>query len=145
MTSLSLASQGLLDRGSLASLAIASLGHLVTTTGGTTDTAVTTAGPARSFGTQYRAKTLSREARERERAKARKRIVRSLEAEGVTTTPGLNSLIEAGLEDAIMADFELTRKRWEAEHKRIERLILLAAINAAIDEEEAVLLLLAAT
>jgi len=144
VTSLSLASQGLLDRGSLATLAIASLGHLVTTTGAT-ETAVTTAGPARSFGTQYRAKTLSREARERERDKARKRIVRAFKDEGLTTTPGLNSLIDAQLEAAIMADFELTRKRWEAEHKRIERLILLAAINAAIDEEDAVLLLLAAT
>ena len=144
MTSLSLASQGLLDRGSLATLAIASLGHLA---GGAAvaTSPVTTAGPARSFGTQYRAKTLSREARERERDKARRRIIRDVEAEGYAATPGLTSLIDTELEDALLADFELTRKRWSAEHARIERTILLAAINAAIAEEEAVLLLLAAT
>lgn len=109
MSPLSVSTQGLLDQGSLPTLAIASHGFL--TTGGITP--VTTAGPHRSGGTGYRAKTISRELRDKERAarkaarKVRTRVVAALQDEPwfAGNEKAALAYLKTGIESEIVPQF----------------------------------------
>lgn len=101
----------------------------------------TSTGRIRS-GTTYHYKTLSQIEREKAAAKARKRIVRRIEA--VTPRPAAfmalwDEQITALTEDSLSAD------QWNAERARIDQMIWSAIRQAErADEDDSMLLLMAA-
>lgn len=121
------------------------------------ETPVTTAGPARSFGTQYRHMTVSRELREKERKarkaarKLRERVTAEIKTQdwyadpeaATAATDFLKTEIAETYEPQFLDAGERERSITDAMIRHLMHRAYLRAIMAAIEDDEDLLLLAA--